>query len=208
MSTTRHDPTRRHRRARVALVLAGALAATVLAACGGGSDSSSETAAATTAEAAAAVPADEWAASVCTAVGDWQTELQSSAPDAGNLTDIESAKQTLGDFLDGASTATDEMVSEVEAAGVPDVENGEEIAQKFQANLAAVGDSFDQAKTDLDALSTDDPTGFAAGLQGIATTLTTAGTEAGQAFDKLAAEYPSAGIDDAAAEVPECAALG
>jgi hypothetical protein len=213
MSTTSTGSDPLKRRSRLALAVAGGVAAMALAACGGGSDGSSSgtTAPATTAAAAtaaAATPAAEWVASVCGAISTWKTELTSGAPDFSQVTDVQSTKQTLGDYLEQVKASTDTLIADIEAAGTPDVENGEAIAQEFKANLATVGDSFQQAKADLDALSTDDPAAFASGLQEIAGALTTAGSEAGQAFDKLATEYPDSGLDEAAADAPACAALG
>jgi hypothetical protein len=198
MSTTSTGSDPLKRRSRLALAVAGGVAAMALAACGGGSDGSSS----------ATTPAAEWVASVCGAISTWKTELTSGAPDFSQVTDVESTKQTLGDYLEQVKVSTDTLIADIEAAGTPDVENGEAIAQEFKANLATVGDSFQQAKADLDALSTNDPAAFASGLQEIAGALTTAGSEAGQAFDKLATEYPDSGLDEAAADAPACAALG
>ena len=185
------------------------------AACGGSDDSTDEavppvTEATTAAaeEEAEAVPASDWANSVCTSVSDWQQEIQSGTPDFSNVTDAEEAKQTIADYLESVATATRAMIDQVRAAGTPDVEAGETIAEDFQNALAPVADSFDQARADVEALPTDDPTAFASEVSAIGTTLSEAGTQAGTAFDELAAKYPDAGLDAASGDAPACADLG
>lgn len=140
----------------------------------------------------------------CTALNTWQTELTQGAPDVGAATDVEATKQSLVSFLEGAVAATQTLVADIEAAGVPDVENGEAIATEMRSAIASVGDDFSAARDDVDGLSTADPAAFAAGLSEIGTTLTEAGTAAGTAFDQLAAKYPAAGLDAAATEAASC----
>jgi hypothetical protein len=178
------------------------------AACGGSDESSDEAAAGATTAETEAVPATEWADTVCTSISDWQEELQANTPDFTNISDAEEAKQTIGDFLGTVATATRSMIDEVRAAGRPDVEQGEAIAQDFQNALAPVAESFDQARADVEALSTDDPAAFASEVTAIGATLTEAGNEAGAAFDEIEQKYPDAGIDETTAEVASCSELG
>jgi cell division septum initiation protein DivIVA len=143
----------------------------------------------------------------CTALGTWQTELTEGAPDFSDASDAEAAKDTLVTYLDGAVAATQTLVADIQAAGVPEVENGEAIATEMRSAIEAVGDDFAAAKADVEALSTDDPAAFAASLGELGTTLTEAGTAAGTAFDQLGEKYPAADLDAAATEAESCQSI-
>ena len=225
-STTSHRPPR-WRRPAIVVAVAGGLAVTALAGCGGGDEAATTvatteapaadvtTAAATTeaattsaaTEAASTTPADQWVASVCGALSTWQNDLTTGVPDLTAITDLDAAKETLGGYLDDVTASTDTLVQEIQAAGVPDVEGGDDIASEFRTNLESVRDSFSNAKTELESLSTDDPNAFAAGLEDIGTALNQAGTDVGQAFDRLASEHPTAGLNEVAANEPACQSL-
>jgi hypothetical protein len=153
------------------------------------------------------VAAEEWASSVCGALTDWQGSITASPPDVSDPTDLEATKQELTGFLDGVISSTESLVSEVEAAGVPDVEQGDAIASDFQSALESVRDSFSQARSEVESLSTDDPGGFSTSLSEIGTALTQAGTEASTAISELGTTYPDSGIDEAFASAPECSGL-
>lgn len=175
----------------------------LVAACGGGGgndDAGGEGGG----EASKTVPAATWMGNFCTALDTWQTELTDGAPDFSSLTDAESAKETLVSYLDSIVAATGTLVTDIQAAGVPDVENGEAIATEMRSAIASVGDDFAAAKAKVEALSIDDPAAFASGLTEVGTTLTDAGTAAGSTFDQLAEKYPAADLDAAATEAASC----
>lgn len=201
---------------RRTLILVSLLAALAVlaAACGGGDDETAapevETTATETTEAAGggAVPASDWANDVCTALGDWQQELTSGAPTIEDAADVENVQQTLVGYLDSVVTATETMIEDVRAAGHPDVDQGEQIAQDFQEALAPVRDSFAQARDDVDALDASDPAAFSEQLSAIGTELNEAGSQAASAFDQLAQEYPNADLQASAQDAPACQSLG
>lgn len=197
-------------RLRRALVLCAVGLAVIAAGCGGSSSDSSDddgatAAAATTAEASEAVPANEWAAAVCRALTSWQSEITSGTPDLADVQDLEATKQAVADYLDSVSTATGSLVEDVEAAGVPDVDEGESIAADFESALSSVQQSFEDAKTQVEGLSTADPGAFATELQEVGTTLQSAGTEATSVFDGLSVQYPA--LNDAIDSEPACSSL-
>jgi hypothetical protein len=178
------------------LAAVGLLAA---AACGGGGgdegagDGASET-----------VAAETWMGDFCAALDSWQTELTEGAPDLASVTDVAAAKDSVVSFLDGAAASTQTLVDEIEAAGVPDVADGEAIATEMRDAIASVGNDFSTARDDVEGLSTDDPAAFAADLSEIGTTLTEAGSAAGATFDRLAEQYPAADLDAAAQDAAAC----
>jgi hypothetical protein len=209
---------------RVPLLIVVVCGLAAAAACGGSDEgTTSETTAVTTSAATAVtesgtteatsagaggetVPASQWVADVCGAVSNWQSELTTGAPDVSDVSDVDAAKETLSDYLDKTVTATNSMIEDVKTAGVPDIEQGEAVASEFQTMLTSVGQSLQDAKTDLDALPADDPAALADGLQEIAATLQSAGTEAAQALDQLSG--PTLGLDEAASNEPACQSVG
>jgi hypothetical protein len=194
-------------RARGALlVLLVTVAVLVAAACGGGGgeeDAGGDGGG----DATETVSAATWMGDFCTALGTWQTELTEGAPDFSEVSDAASAKDTVVSYLDSVVAATQTLVADIQAAGVPEVENGEAIATEMRSAIEAVGDDFAAAKADVEALSTDDPAAFAASLGELGTTLTEAGTAAGTAFDQLGEKYPAADLDAAAAEAESCQSI-
>lgn len=185
------------RRRRAVLASLAVLITLAAAACGGGGNEVGDTAAGT-------VSAATWIGDLCTALDTWQTELTDNAPDLSSATDAGATKDSLVSFLGTAVTATRTLVDDIQAAGVPEVENGEAIATEMRSAIAAVGDKFSAAKDTLEGLSTDDPAAFAADLSEIGTTLSEAGTAAGTTFDQLAEKYPAADLDTAANEAQTC----
>jgi hypothetical protein len=141
---------------------------------------------------------------LCTALDTWQTELTEGVPDFSSVTDIESTKDSLVSYLGSVVTATQTPVDDLQAAGVPEVENGEAIATEMQSALSSIGDEFAAARDSVEGLSTEDPAAFASSLTDLGTTLTEAGTAAGTTFDQLAEQYPSADLDAAASEAASC----
>ena len=197
-------PTARRRLAGIALL---AVAAT-LAACGGGGGSDGggggQTAAASSAPSTVSV--EQWVGSVCTSVGNWQKKLQ-QAPDLSNASDLDSTKTAITDFLGSVVSATDTMIGEVKAAGVPDTKDGEAIASALTGALESVNQSFQKAQSDVEGLSTSDPSAFATGLSKVGEDLTTAGSKVGSTFDELATKYPAADLSKAAQNEPACSAI-
>ena len=130
---------------RIAVSLATVAAAAALAACGGGDSQGTQ---------ATGVPPEEWAGDVCTAVGSWlddfiarSSELDSDAEGIGSLED---GRTLLTNFLEFTVDRTDELLADVEAAGQPDVDEGEAIASDFRANVLplreALADALERAR--------------------------------------------------------------
>lgn len=155
------------------------LSVSVLAACsddgGGGTD---PTDAADETEAPAATDADTYAATVCGALGDWMTSIEEgNATLQGSLeneTDLEQVKQRLLEFLDDTIANTDEMISTIESAGAPDVDNGEELHGQLVDLLGQAKTAFEDARTSVDDLDPSDPQALGTGLQELGTSLQSA----------------------------------
>jgi uncharacterized phage infection (PIP) family protein YhgE len=119
------------------LVLTATLAFSA-AGCGGSEPSASE----------------EWAGDVCSAVGDWQDQLEESAsdireqiqsPGAGTLAAIESEIQEAAD-------ASTELADELKSLDAPDTENGDQAKQQVDSLADQVEDTVDKTKETIDGL--------------------------------------------------------
>jgi hypothetical protein len=149
-------------------------------------------------------PPRVWAASVCSALSPWRAQLDSlttkAQEQANAAPNSAQAKENLVRLFDGAEKSTEAAREKVEAAGVPDVDNGSKIARSFVATLAAVRDAYAHAKDGVTGLGVDDPKTFS---DGVAAVLTTLNTE----YAKSAADLTnldSVELKKAFDEVPEC----
>jgi hypothetical protein len=112
---------------------------------------------------------------VCASISSWQDELVSGASDLQAATTPEEAQQLVGDYLKEVVDATDVMVDEVAGAGVPDVDQGEAIAEDFQTALGSLRDSFQEARAEVESLSADDPITLGQQLEDVGASLQDAG---------------------------------
>ena len=182
-------------------LLACVLAATLAAACGGGGGGGGATS-----TGPSTVPVNDWLNSVCTAAGKWQKTLLQT-PNVSNPTDLTATKNTISTYLGGVVAATGTFGTEVNAAGVPDTEDGQAIASSFNSSISTLETAFKQAKSDVDGLSTSDSAALVSGLQKVGTELTQAATKLSTDFDTLSKEHPAADLSGAAKDIPACSAL-
>jgi hypothetical protein len=133
------------------------------------------------------VSARDYASDVCGAVKQYTdgiqervSEIQSDAPQ-----NPEEGKEVLTTFMDNMISDTDELINEVEEAGVPDVEDGEQIADEMQSALEQVKSLLEDARSQIADLPTDDPQAFAEGTAEIGTTLSESGQEIQTGFEEL-----------------------
>lgn len=96
----------------------------------------------------------EWAGDVCSAVGDWQDQLEQSAsdireqiqsPGAGTLAAIESE-------IREAADASTELADELKSLDAPDTENGDQAKQQVDSLADQVEDTVDKTKETIDGL--------------------------------------------------------
>jgi hypothetical protein len=149
------------------------------------------------------VSATEYATGVCGAIAGWVDDIQGLNQDLQTNLDpssIEALKDAMVGFLEDVTTATDSVIDEVEAVGIPDVEDGEAAAD---AVLSALRDSlavFEDARDRVQGLSTDDPAAFAEELQTLGTDIGTSMSGIGGELDQFA----SPELDEVAKDIPEC----
>ena len=145
-----------------------------------------------------------WAASVCNALAPWRTEIGTLATRTQQqmtaATTPAQAKENLVRLFGGAESASESARAGVARAGVPDVEQGEEIASSFVASLTGVRDAYGRARGGIEALATSPQATFY--------------TQVAAVVEKLDKEYQQTELDttnlnsqelkQAFAETPEC----
>lgn len=172
-------------------------AALVLSACGGKSDGSGSGSTGSTGSNGGKVSASAFAGTVCGAILQWQGDIQSRSDDLtnqlGDSPDPAKGKQVLGDFIDGIITDTDEVLTKLQGAGVPDVDGGSAASNALVTAFQQVKESLQHVRESVEALPTDDPTAF----QQAAGSLS---TEISSSFDAIATSLQSVqvpALDDA-----------
>jgi len=153
------------------------------------------------------VSAGEYVAAICTEVTAWTGEVQSLSEDIGqNLsagaTPTE-GQAALAKFLDDVVAATDDHLAGVKDAGVPDVENGEEIAGTLVGVFEDAKQILVDARAKVDELPTDDSTAFATAADELGGSVQSALEGVGGGLGTL----ESAELSRAAQEEPACAQL-
>jgi hypothetical protein len=145
-----------------------------------------------------------WAASVCTVLAPWRSEIGTLASRTQQQMTAETtpaqAKENLTRLFGGAESASEKARAGVQKAGVPDVEQGKEVADSFAASLGAMRDAYGRAKIGIEALATSPSKDFY--------------TKVGSVVDTLNAEYTRSELDTtrlnseelkkAFDEAPEC----
>jgi hypothetical protein len=99
-----------------------------------------------------------WAASVCTTLEPWRTEIGSlttrTQQQMEKATTPGQAKENLMRLFGGAAEASEKARAGVVKAGVPDVDDGARIADGFTGSLAATRDAYARAKAGIEGLAT------------------------------------------------------
>jgi hypothetical protein len=172
-------------------------AVVVLGACG--ADGSSETA-----PPAETVSAQTYVTDLCGSITTWRDnigalteELQSHTDDPASLDVV---KDTTVAFFDDAITATDALLADVEAAGVPDVADGGETARRVTTAIDDIRDAIAEGRDRVDGLSIEDPQAFASELRTISDDV---GADLQDVTSELAS-FEAPELDEAAEDVPAC----
>ena len=138
-----------------------AVVAALLAGCGGGGSSK--------------VSSSAYIKSVCTAIGGFlhSVKARQSQLNPATLTHATpvQGKQLIVGVVSGFASDVAKLVSQIKAAGVPDVNNGQQISTAIQTALTRVQSSVATFQTQVNQLPTSSPTAFSAGAKSVATAL-------------------------------------
>ena len=128
-----------------------------------------------------------WAASVCTALSPWRTQISALTTRTQQqmvaATTPSQAKENLVRLFGGARTATEEARAGVERAGVPDVADGKRISAGFIGALTGMRDAYDRATSGIQGLAITPAESFYAQVQKV--------------VEQLNKDYQQSGLDTA-----------
>jgi hypothetical protein len=145
-----------------------------------------------------------WAANVCTALSPWRTEIGTLTTRTQQQMTAETtpaqAKENLMRLFAGAEEASDKARAGVEKAGVPDVEQGKQIADSFMSSLSAMGDAYGRAESGIAALAVSPTKDFYTQVAAVVATLQTEYSKSELDTSKLDSKELSQAFD----EVPAC----
>ena len=179
----------RMRRLTVSLLAAGCLL--LGTACGGSSDAGSKP-----------VDAALYAGAVCTALSVWDQQLESASAVLAQRTntenDLTKVRTEFVSFFGGAIDETDAMLVSVEAAGIPDVNNGDKVAAGVLKSLRVFRPILVEAQAKARKLPVGDEQLFTTQAQ-------TLGTRFGFERSGLAALFETVGADYGAPELTRAA---
>jgi hypothetical protein len=185
----------------LALVLLATL--TLAAGCGGGDDAGG-------AGAGEGVEAEIWVEDVCTSLVNWRNRvedrvqtLQTSVTGASGPAE---ARDQVAEFLGDLVSSTDELVSDIESAGVPSVDQGEAVARDLGEAVEGISQILASAREDVESTPLE-PQALRDALLEIGTSIETEIESAGSAFDELQTKYDIPELDEAFEDEPACAEI-
>jgi hypothetical protein len=172
--------------ARLPMVVLAAVLAVLAGGCGGGGGDSDESSAQPQ-----GTPPATWVTSVCGALDDWQTSLQTKAQGLpAEVLQADSpadAKKRIEGFLDEVVDETDAMIQKVDAAGKPAVNGGQRVSTAVHARLLEVKAAFESARAKVDNVPTDNPLAFQQQLTQIGQQLAAQGQALGDVLGSASA---------------------
>ena len=176
------------------VALAGTL---LLGACGGGDDGDEP--------AQEEVPVEDYVADFCGAMVDWQTSIQDLSTDFREnvfTSDIpaEDKKEELGTYLSDLRGLTDDFIGDVESAGTPDVEGGEQVASEFLSGFRQLTGAIEEVEGQVGDLPTDSDETFTTAAQQLVGQIQTSFQTIGDSLT----EIESGPIDEAFQEEESC----
>ncbi len=144
--------------------------------------------------------------SICNAVGPFEKDVQARSS-ALNLSSIKSAtegKTALQGFLNAVAADTDQAVTKLKAAGVPNVNNGKQIQTAIVTAFSQLKTALQQAATSAGSLPTGSPEAFKIAAQALGKSVQTSMSSIGGSLAGL----KSSALEAAAKKEPACQNLG
>ncbi len=142
------------------------------------------------------VPPKEWAHSVCTSLGDWETSIRDLTSEfraaGGSSTDPAQVKDSLVTFLGNTVSETETLLTQLDEAGTPNFKDGRKVEKLFQNAMTDVRDIFATGQQDAGTLDTADVTQFKAAASRIGNDITEGGTKLSQTFRSAGRKYKAA----------------
>lgn len=151
------------------------------------------------------VDLDTWTADLCGSVTSWLEDVESLSDfEIEADSTPEDVKDVMVNFLSDVDERTKEFQSDINALGVPDTGDGEEIQAAFSEAAEGVVKIFGDALADAEALDASDPEVLSTQLIELGEAITSASEEVGDAFAQIDEDYDTTDISKAAEDLPEC----
>jgi hypothetical protein len=180
------------RAVRGSSLLALAATAVVLAGCGSSSTSSSS-----------GVSAAQYAKTICTAVNSFQKDAQSRVGTLSASTNLAAHKQALQAAFAAVAADAGQALSQLQAAGVPNMTNGKATSAALIAGFSQVKNALSHAAILVGRLPTTSQSAFKSGATPIAAAVEASLANLGNSLSGL----KSPDFDKAAAAEPACKSL-
>ena len=181
----------------LSLVAAALATGLTLSACGGDDDDGGD-----------GQSADEYAKSICTAASDWvealQKESQDLSKDLGANASPAEGKKALQVFLRDSVSATDTFGKDIEAAGVPDADEGDKLADELSSAADEAKGVLKTAEEQANQLPTNDVAAFTREAGELGTTTQRALSEVGDAVENVESDELNKAFD----EEQSCKSIG
>jgi hypothetical protein len=153
---------------------------------------------------------EAWAATVCSALGDWseglQADSQALSSDLRTANSIKSVKAKFVVFLMNAGTSADRMIEKIHGVGPPGVKDGAAIQSRLEEGLNKARASLTRAQKRATALPTSDAQAFSSGVTALGQEVQNELTATGKTFDELD-KYNNEKLNKATSEEPACSRL-
>jgi len=173
----------------------------------GGGNTGTTAATGSTSSSGGTVTPAEYAKSLCSSMQSYVTNVtdlsNNFASSLDPSADLAGQRDAVVGFLDDVLTATDKLISDLDAAGVPDVDNGQEIVSTIKSAYQQARSAIADAKSQVQGLSLDDPTAFASQLSDIGTAIQSSLGDIGGSLSTLDSQE----LSQAVASEPSCAAI-
>jgi hypothetical protein len=151
------------------------------------------------------VSAGSYVKAICSSIGPFEKDVQARAGalNLSAITNVSQGKTALVGFLDAMVTDTDKAVTQLKAAGNPDVKNGKAIAAGVVSAFTKLKQALQTAANQAKSLPTSSPDAFKTAATTLGTTVRTTISTIGGSLNGL----KSSQLESAAAKDPTCKSL-
>jgi hypothetical protein len=146
------------------------------------------------------VSAEAYVQTLCANMQTYIDEVTSLSTDFAAEIDpaasLDEQRNAVLSFLDDVLAATDRLIAGVEDAGVPDIDNGQDVVVAIEETFAEARGILEDARAQVETISVDDPQAFAEQLNEIGTTIQTSLGEIGSSLAEIDAPELNAAVSD------------
>jgi hypothetical protein len=147
-------------------------------------------------------PPKEWAHDVCTALGEWLSDIKhGSRSMVSKLRSAASAPEVKDVLVNSLGTYvqdTDTLLAQIREAGVPKIKDGTKLARVIQNGVTDAREIFAEAQETAANLDTTDPAQLAADVKDLEKSIRKSGDKVGRTLTRAERKYKSPTLDDPA----------